>query len=244
MSATTRYSEIALGLKARFLDKQSSANRWRLSINGAPIPIGTDWKAESPFGSIETAVVLKPDGSPAFDRPVSREAPNVNIIAWGRDNRGEVKIGIIRQPRPHADDPVSRQKAGHAPVLFGQIPMGFIDRGEGLERAAARETEEETGASAVLRVRRPKQPFHNPNPTHIASWSDLLFVEVDLDKIAAIRANSDEVILSVDYISIKELLSRVANGLDEAGAYYRMCTANSALFIFFCTYPELWPRDL
>lgn len=244
MSATIRYSEIALGAKARFLDEQNSGNRWRLSINGAPIPIGTDWKAESPFGSIETAVVLKLDSSPAFDRPVLREAPNVNIIAWGRDNRGEVKIGIIRQPRPHADDPISRQRAGHSPVLFGQIPMGFIDRGEALEKAATRETGEETGASVVLGVKRPKQPFHNPNPTHIASWSDLLFVEVDLDKVGALRTDSDEVILTAEYISIKELLSRVANGVDEAGAYYRMCTANSALFIFFCTYPELWPREL
>lgn len=205
---------------------------------------GGDWCVISRFGEVHTAVVLDTAGQPVFDRPAYREAPNVNIIAWGRRKRlfrkDDVRVAVIRQPRPHADDP-ERPGNDHPPVVFGQIPMGFMEKilGENGLDAAKRETGEETGATAVIRVTQPKYPWHNPNPTFVPTWSDLYFVEVDLDKVEALKADRNEPIYSAEYISVRELLRRIREGKDERGAVYRMCTANSLWMIFFATYPEL-----
>lgn len=85
---------------------------------------GTDWEAVSRFGSVRSAVVTDPEGNPQFDRPRYDEAPNINVVAYGRDSKtGQLKIGMISQARPHADndfEPGSKE----AP-RFAQIPMGF-----------------------------------------------------------------------------------------------------------------------
>jgi len=215
---------------------------WQLTVDGKPVQ--GDWQALSPFGSVGTAVVLDGKGVPVFDRPIYREAQNVNLVVWGKDVNGEIKIAIIRQPRPHSDDPMQPGVDGHAPVIFGQIPMGFAEKilGEVPEDTARREASEETGAGVVRGVTRPKYPWHNPNPTFVATWSDLLFVEVDLARVEQLRPTRDEPIFSAEFISAKELIARIANGQDDQGAVYRMCTANSILLIFFATFPELWPR--
>ena len=218
---------------------------WKLYVNNQPV--AGEWRVESPFGSIHTAVVLDKDGKPVFDRPAYREAPNVNIIAWGRTkhwfSRDTVRIAVIRQPRPHADNP-EKQGDGHEPVVFGQIPMGFMEKilGESGSATARRETSEETGASAVIAVTQPKFPWHNPNPTFVPTWSDLYFVEVDLAKIARLRSSRKEPIYSAEYMPIGKLLQNIRDGKDEQGAVYRMCTANSLWMIFFATHPELWPH--
>lgn len=217
---------------------------WQLTVNGREVE--GEWQAESPFGSVQTAVIVDSDGKPVFDRPLYREAPNVNVVAWGRAKRlfrrETVRVAVIRQPRPHADDP-ENPGDGHRPVVFGQLPMGFIEKiiGEDPERAARRETSEETGASAILNVTQPRCPWHNPNPTFVATWSDLYFIEVDLDAIGKLKSTRSEPIYSAEYIPVTELIHRIREGKDEAGAFYRMCTANSLWMIFFATYPELWP---
>lgn len=219
---------------------------WRLIVNGEEMPPETEWEVVSRFGSMHTAVVADAEGRPVFDRPAVREADNVNIIAWGRRKRlfrkDDVRIAVIRQPRPHADNPELPLANGHMPVVFGQIPMGFMEKvlGESGEDAARRETGEETGASAVVRVTRPAYPWHNPNPTFVATWSNLYFVEVDLDRIEALKPDRSEPIYSAEYIPVRELLHRIRDGQDERGAVYRMCTSNSLWLIFFATYPELW----
>ena len=87
-----------------------------------------DWRVLSPFGGVEAAVVIDPKtGQPSFDRPVVWEAPNVNIVVWGRRKEdGMPMIGVIHQPRPHADDP--RDPASQETVVFGQTPMGFLEK--------------------------------------------------------------------------------------------------------------------
>ncbi|OGZ04641.1 MAG: hypothetical protein A2648_00900 [Candidatus Lloydbacteria bacterium RIFCSPHIGHO2_01_FULL_41_20] len=219
---------------------------WVLNVNG--VVMNGDWQVKSPFGSVETAVVLDKDGKPVFDRPVYREAPNVNLVVWGRGKDGVAKIALIRQQRPHSDDP-ERPGNDHPSVTFGQTPMGFIEKVigkdlmpkyEGVEHAAAREASEETGARVVLDIERPKYPWHNPNPTFIATWSELVFVEVDLAKIEKLKHDRNEPIFSAEYITVAELRRRIADGKDEVGAVYRGCTSNSVWFIFFCTHPELW----
>lgn len=208
---------------------------------------GGDWKVESRFGCVETAVVVDENGKSVFDRPAYREAPNVNCIAYGVGSDGKTRVAIIRQPRPHADDP-EQPGNNHQPIVFGQIPMGFLRKiagedieldFESVEAGAVREVAEETGASAVITMERPKYPWHNPNPTFVATWSNLVFLRVDLDKVQQHRSTRNETIYTAEYISIKELMRRTAQGKDEQGAAYRMCTSNSLWWIFFCTHPEL-----
>lgn len=217
---------------------------WVLKVNGEEMPPDTEWEINSRFGDIKTAVVMKPDGTPGFDKPVVYEAPATNVVAWGRGKDG-VRVGVIRQPRPHADDPRNQWQNDHAPIVIGQLPMGYLDtlaggKFETPEEGAVREVGEETGATAVISIERPNCPWHNPNPTFVASWTDLLFVEVDLDKVEALKADHNEPIYSAEYISVPELLRRIRQGQDEKGAYYRMATANSLWFIFFACYPEFF----
>ncbi|MDO8566240.1 MAG: NUDIX domain-containing protein [Candidatus Moranbacteria bacterium] len=219
---------------------------WRLTVDG--MSVEGEWKIISPFGSVETAVVLHADGSPNFDRPAYREAPHVNCVVWGRDKDGVAKFAVIRQPRPHADDP-EQSGNDHQSVVFGQTPMGFLEkiigkdlipRLEDVEHAAEREALEEAGARVVLNVERPPYPWHNPNPTFVATWADIVFIEVDLAKIAELKPDRSEPIFSAEYVTVGELRHRIAAGKDEAGAVYRGCTSNSVWLIFFALHPELW----
>lgn len=213
---------------------------WKMNLNGQLVE--GDWDVTSRFGSVETAVVLDPSGKPVFDRPLYRESPNVNVVAWGRTAAGELRLAVISQPRPHADDPEQPGVNGHKPVVFGQIVMGFVKTiiGESFEDAAGREAAQEAGASIVKSVERPDYPWHNPNPTFVATWSDLLFLEIDLERVEALRPSRNEPIYKAEFISVPELLRRIRVGKDADGAVYRMCTANSAWMIFFACHPELF----
>jgi hypothetical protein len=73
-----------------------------------------------------------------------------------------------------------------------------------------------------------------------STWSDLVFVQVDLERVEALRSTRDEPIFSAEFISPAELIRRVKLGEDDHGAKYRMCTSNSVWFIFFCCHPELF----
>lgn len=222
---------------------------WVLTVNGVALPPETVWKAESKFGSIENRVVVDPDGKPVFDRPEYREAPNVNLVAYGWDEKaGKIRIAVIRQPRPHADYPENDE--GSPLVVFGQTPMGFIGKifgeeipqGEDGRTAAGRQAQEETGARVILHVTQPRLPYHNPNPTFVPTWSELYFVEVDLAQISKLRSQRSEPIFSAEFIDSAELFARIRDGMDTHGALYRMCTSNSVWMIFFATFPEFLPR--
>jgi hypothetical protein len=215
---------------------------WILTVNGTELPPETEWQVNSKFGSVETAVVLDSNGKPVFDRPAYHEASNVNLVVWGRNRAGEAKIAVVRQPRPHANDPTQEIATRNRAIVFGQTPMGFAEKilGESIEETARRETGEETGATVVVGIERPSYPWHNPNPTFVATWSDLLFVQVNLERVEELKSTRDEPIFSAEFISPAELIRRVKLGEDDHGAKYRMCTSNSVWFIFFCCHPELF----
>jgi len=201
---------------------------------------GTDWEAISErYGAVRSAVVTDPEGNPQFDRPRYDEAPNINVVAYGRDKEtGQLKIGIISQARPHADD-IFEKNSTEAPK-FAQIPMGFrdkiigkdqVERLEATGESARRETIEETGAQAVLDISYPEYPNHYPNPTFVGTSSDLVFVEVDLDKIEEMKIDRSEGIFQAEYIPLDKLIQDIKAGKNEHG-YTRMATANSALLVF------------
>ena len=51
----------------------------------------------------------------------------MNLVVWGRRKEdGMPMIGVINQPRPHADDP--RDPNSQESVVFGQTPMGFLEK--------------------------------------------------------------------------------------------------------------------
>lgn len=244
MTATKSYAEALMGqtpeVAKAFLE---NPNRWKLAVNGKEMPVGTDFEMKSRFGTVKSAVVMNADNTPAFDKPIVYEADAVIVVAFGIAKDDTPRIAVIRQHRPHADDPLNKWQDGHKAVLIGQPAMGYLDKvtGDKLEvpeAGAVRETGEETGASAVLSVERPKCPWQNPNPTHCGYWTDLVFVKVDLEKVEALKADHTEPIYSAEYISVPELFRRIRKGQDEAGAYYRMAIANSVWMLFFATHPE------
>ncbi len=214
---------------------------WQLRVNGELVT--GQWTLESRFGSVRQALVCNIDGTPNFDRPAYREAENVNCVVWGRGEHGEIRLAVIRQPRPHADDPCNRGVDGHDPVVFGQVVMGFLEkvigkdgiaRLESVSGGAIREASEEAGASAVLGIEYPNDPFHNPSPSFVATWSDLVYIQVDLKKIENLKHDRNEPIYSAEYVTVAELVSRIKNGHDAMGAYYRYGNSNSAWLIFLC----------
>lgn len=246
MSAIRSYEDALRGqpksVTKAFLD---NPDRWKIIIDGNEMPQGTDVEISSPYGSFKTAVVMNEDGTPGFDRPIVYEAPGTSLVAWGRAKDGTVRIAVILQQRPHADDPKNQWKDNHVPVVFGQTPMGYLDKLTGgkletPEAGAVREAGEEAGATAVLRTERPKCPWQNANPTFVGSWMDLVFVEVDLSKVEELKFDKKEPIYSAEYVTVPELLRRIREGKDEKGAYYRMGISNSIWLIFFATHPELW----
>jgi hypothetical protein len=214
-------------------------------------PPGTEWKATSRFGKVEDVVVINADGSPAFNRPRYHEAPNTNMVAWGHDPKtGDVRIAMLTEERPHALHP-SDSSLNEA-LKFGQVPMGFKDKIIGKDlieeyesaiQGAIRELGEETGARTIISVYEPTFPFHNPNPTFVATWSELVFVQVNLEKIEEKKLGKNEMIYKAEYLTIPELLNRIRQGQTQDGAIYRACTSLSILMIFFATFPHLWLKD-
>jgi len=254
MAATKKPSEVLKNLSNKELEKFLSGDgRWRVVVYDElreceefAADSDEDWRAESPFGAVESAVVVDKEGKPVFDRPAYREAPNVNIVAYGKEDNGRVRVAVIRQPRPHADDP-EHPSEPNEPIVFGQIPMGFLERIIGKDMiqrfeasasGAAREVAEETGAQVVKNIIKPKFPWLNPSPSFVATWSELYFVEVDLAKIEELKADRNEPIFSAEYVTLADLRQRIAAGTDEQGAVYRYGNALALWMIFLSHFPE------
>ncbi len=246
MSNTIRPSEAKKRQKDFFKERAKENSAWTLRVESQGQTqefIGVNWQASSRFGKVENRVVVDSDGRPLFDRPAYWEAPNVNIVAWGRDQKEEVRIAILQEERPHADHPEASEST--TPLTFSQVPMGFLekligkDQMETGQEGAAREVEEETG-SAIRSWSRPNYPRHNPSPSFVSSWSEIYFVEVDLEKIERLKQDKTEAIFKAEYVSIPSLLAKIKEGQSKDGAVFRAATSLSVLMIFFAHYPELW----
>lgn len=226
-----------------FKNRPEWAN-WKLRVRHLDgtieeMPSETDWEAVSRFGSFRSAVITDKEGKPSFDRPRADESPSVNVVAYGKDKKtGELRIAMISQPRPHADNDF--EPGNKEDMIFEQIPMGFlekiigkdpVEKIESVKEGAKREASEETGASAVLDVSSPEYSKHYPNPTFVGTSTDVVFVEVDLEKIGKLKIDKNEPIYKADYIPLSQLIDDIRAGKTERG-YARMCTSNSAILIF------------
>jgi hypothetical protein len=74
----------------------------------------------------------------------------------------------------------------------------------------------------------------------VATWSDLYFIEVDLQKIEKAKLDHGEMIYKAEYLPVAEIMSRIREGQDKDGAIFRAATSLSTLMIFFACYPEFF----
>lgn len=250
MSATVSYDGARqgqdLGLWQKFI---SDPNRWVLTVGGNEFPPGTDFSFASKFGEVRSAVVLKDDGTPAFDRPEYTEAPFMQTIVWGKGEDGKYYFGMVDQARPHADAPGEEMRGidGHEPVRFLHCIMGFNEKTatgkfETPEQAAAREAHEEGGAGSAVIATENYAPGHNPSPSFTPTWGGVAGVEVDLGKLQKPIPDPEEPINGVYFIEGGKLLSMLKSGQSEQGAYTGVSTSLSALMLHFAHHPEQFPR--
>lgn len=250
MSAVVNYEKAMLdqplGVREKFL---GDPNRWRLVVDGVEYPPGTDFSFTSPpFGAVQSVVVLKPDGTPAFDRPIYTEAPHVHVVVWGEGADGRFYYGMVEQDRPHADQPGADNygKDGHGPVRFLHLIMGFTEKAatgrfETPEAASLREAAQEGGTgSAVIAIEK-YEPGHIASPSFTSTWGGVTAIQVDLEKLQTPIPDPNEPINGVFFIEGHDLLRIIKNGQNETGAFTGVCTSNSALLLHWANHPEQFP---
>jgi hypothetical protein len=253
MSATVSYSDakklVPAGKWDDWLKFINDPNRWRLSVGDVEFPAGTDWSFKSRFGEVKSAVVLKDDGTSAFDRPEYTEAPFMQTIVWGKGDDGLYYYGFVDQSRPHADEPGEERqgKDDHPAVRFFHCVMGFNEKAatgkfETPEQAAAREAHEEAGAgSAVIEVEN-YAPGHNPSPSFTPTWGGVVGVEVDLKKLQKPIPDPEEPINGLYFVEGGKLLAMIKKGRSDQNAYTGVSTSLSALLIHWAHHPEQFPH--
>jgi hypothetical protein len=224
--------------KAVEIDPQFFENRgenaWKLDTDNR--------RLHSRFGFAEVRVQRGKEGGPDFDRVVYGEAPNINAVVYGIDGNGVYYVGVVVQQRPFADNP--NGSPAEVPIVFGQpCVMGFLDKivGDKLAKAfespedgAVREALEEAGVAAVEEIA--EMGHHNPNPTFCATWSNLIEIKVNLDKIRE-PVDAKELIYRAEYLPVREVMRRIGEGEYE-NVNYRSATANDAFFVWLARHPE------
>ncbi len=201
-------------------------------------------RISSRFGFAEVRVQMKSDGTPDFARLCCGEAPNINAVVWGKTSNGEIRIGVTVQKRPFADSFKYGIPASE-PFVFGQPYVGAFNEKsllgeeaaevyESARDASVREAFEEAGVVDVINVT--EMSFHDPNPTFVVTWSELFDVEVNLDTVTG-QTDRSEGIYRCEFLPIKEVLSRIAQGEHE-GVSYRQATANDTFLVWIARHPE------
>ncbi len=221
--------------------KKRGENGWHYNLKTGGI--------ESRWGKVMVQVQLKENGGLDFDRAVYYEPPNINAVVYGFEGDGTCKVGITIQERPFANEPPDADYPygvpANPPIKFAQPVMGFLrkivgekaaDIFESKEGGATREAFEEVGVQEIIEVK----PFgeHYPNPTFCATTSQLVEIKVDLKKIAEGKFDKEELIYKVEYISLKELFSRIGKKVYD-GVNYNAAVANNTFFMWLARHSEL-----
>lgn len=196
----------------------------------------------SHFGFAEVRVQLNADGTPAFDRVVCGEAPNVNAVAYYvRD--GIYYVGITYQVRPFAD--IGYGVPADPPMIFAQPVMGFNAKTAGPKVAAifetgissaSREALEEAGVQDIVSIQNMGQHWGNPTGP-LVTPTDLFEIEVDPETIDTNKIDREELIYKCEYVSVSELIRRIALG-EHDGVNYRASVAMNTFFVFLSRHPE------
>ncbi|MBI4709174.1 MAG: hypothetical protein HY764_03165 [Candidatus Portnoybacteria bacterium] len=234
-----------------FFENRGNKN-WKLTVytdEGPKEFVGIDYRIESQFGHVVNVVQTDENGNPLFDHPVYHEAPGTIVVAWGRDIfvEGHIRIAVVAEERPHVTVPEDQKTIPSEPIKFFHLPMGFSEKLENEKKTGVRELKHETGTlrDAIIKIEKPDCPFLNGSPALLSSWNDIVFIEVDLDKIKELKALKEkaEPIVKAEYMPIKELMSLIMWGgqmWDDGDILFRDGLSLAALMIFFATKPQLW----
>ncbi len=222
---------------------------WSVDINGVTQPSGTVARIWHPtFGSVEHDVVMKPDGTPAFDRPRYHEAPFGQTVLWGRGADGKVRLGFIAQERPHADAPGNDSYGKeNAPVMFLTCVMGFKDSIRGKVEsdlaAARREVSEEVAKEALILSEWVHVTGHNPSPSFTSTWGAANALEVDLASLVEADVDPNEPIAGRYWLRIAEWKMAVAMGYfilkDGKKAYTCYDVSVATIQMFLSAHPDI-----
>ena len=222
---------------------------WSVDINGVTFPTGTVARIWHPtFGSVEHDVVMKPDGTPAFDRPRYHEAPFGQTVLWGKGADGKTRLGFIAQERPHADAPGNKNYGKeNQPVLFLTCVMGFKDSVRGKVEsdlaAARREVSEEVAKKALILSEWEHLNGHNPSPSFTSTWGAATALQVDLASLVDADDDPAEPIAGRFWLTVSEWKMAVAFGYlklaDGRKAYTCYDVSVATVQMFLCAHPEI-----
>lgn len=246
--------------KARLINSEkteaiaNAANAWQATVTEPDAPTyqsasGSDIRLEGFAGSVELVVSLDASGQPLYDKLIYAQKPGVVIVAWGRDADGTVRIPVLTQERPFAENPDEPEE--QRPLLFGQVPMGFFKPQPGqstddaIKDAAQRELREETGVTDIIRIEIPRPRVYWQDPTFMKNGTYVAFAEVALRPMAPETGHRDgERIRSVELLTVPELLARIAQGCTPAGVHYHMGVSLGPVLMFFARHPECLKESL
>lgn len=195
-------------------DRGFANGTWELTI------VDKQWECKSPkYGSVKYAVVADGDGKPLYDRPIYHEAPHVITVPWGRDEGGEIQIGLILEERPHGGGP------------FWGVPRGFRRPAETPEAAARREAGEEAGADVIIKSI--LGGYINPNPTFVGTNGPVVFLETNLARLGQIKSGRNEKIYKAEFLYPKTVLAMMRKGDAMQDG-----VSLAALMLFFASRPQ------
>lgn len=173
---------------------------WKLEVGG------NHWRCVSQkYGSVEYAVVTDAHGSPAWDRPVYREASHVITVPWHKPMYGPLEIGLVLEERMHGGGP------------FWGVPRGFLNNGEHPEVAALREAGEEAGVRITKSCR--QLGVINPNPAFIATEGPVIALEFDKGHLVRIAPERTEKIYRVKFFPRHKLNRAIIEGSLSGGKF-------------------------
>ena len=200
------------------------------------------YKLTSPRVGVEVVAVIGRTGRP-YDALQYVDQPNVNVLVWGTDYDGKIRIGIHRQARSQPDNPENPES--FEPVFFTGLAGGYFDKNESVIEAATREANEELGlvgaGISIITVELPSHPYHNMDSALYKTWTQIAFVEVDLTKLPEnLKGNldEDEIIDRIEFVSLKDIFLMIRDGKDRYGAFLRSADTNSAILIFLAHHPQ------
>lgn len=198
--------------------RPSADKAWTLDVTGPDIELSSPR-----FGNVRTVVVTDEAGEPLWERPQYNEGPHIVAVAWGR-KEGTIYVGLVLETRPHAQHP-----AREGDQVFWGVPRGFRKPGESAADAIKREVGDEAGGRVIISTH--DVGWINPNPTFVGTYSPLVFVEVDIDRIDAVRPERHEKIYRAKYIGLDELMHAI-NGTFQEGGYFEDGVSLAAIMRF------------
>lgn len=156
-------------------------------------------------GYIEHAAICDSLGRVIFDRAIVHEGPHVITVTWGLSLKNQPVIALVKEARDTA-----APADGKTSLSFWGPPRGFRKEGETPEEAARREAGEEAGVDVVLESRFLGEFITNETCT--GTFSPIVALKVDLDRLVALRLSRGEKIYKAMWFTIEQIEEMIIAG--------------------------------